>query len=579
MSEAGEPVGRYPRWLREALYAASIAANIQPPRGVYRRANIRPAAFYEFAGIQFVWDTCYSAYALARLGGPLETAQGFIENHADLALRAGPDAGMIPRSVTWEGTQAGQDGSQVPLLAWCAAELFALGGDAGFVRRVYPALAAFLDWWQSPRRDLDGDGLSEYAGGTPTYAAYESGHDFSPERDLVMGEPTPCSADGLVHEPIADVFLNSCLVAELDALARLAAVADPARVGQWRQRRDRLARRIREAMWDEQVGGFFPVIRADLCARQPRVYRHTPALLQPLWAGVATPEQAHRSIETLLGRPRGYPAYDQEMTIRVDPGLYHGYQVRTDGLHPTRGTGAAAGGVQLRTDGGLVCRFGADRGPAAAAFVRLTVEVEVELGGGGPQARVTGSVQDGRGGTHVLLDGAVGATGRLAGELDVAALAARGEPDWLPGLRSLMVSTQGCAVREVRLRYARMDRAGLLSTRGLKSAHPLDGKHPAPGAPTQFWSGTIWGPHQLHACQALARYGRADLAQAIALAYCDATVEAFCAGGDAFEHLCPQTGHGLGIHGYTWGAAIALVLMTEVLGEPPLDPIASMSQA
>lgn len=543
-------MSRYPASLRRALRELALDGNVVPPHGVYRRPAIRPAPYYMAFGTQFVWDVPYSGYALARLSGDTTLAKGFIENHLDLAIDDGPDKGMLPRSVTGAGDQAGQDGSQCPLLSWLARELHRMAPDEAFVRRAYPGLAAFVDWWQSPRRDFDGDGLSEYAGSTPTYAAYESGHDFSPERDLVMGEPAAPSADGLVHEPIADIFLNSCLYVEMDALADLAEIADPPGAAQWRERRDALAARMNEAMWDEEIGGFFPVIRRDLCPSQPRVFRHTAALFQPLWAGIASEEQARRTIRTIRGEPRDWPRNDGWLTIRIDPALYHGYQVETDALHPSRGAGAAAGGVEL-TAGGLTARFGTDRGPAAAAFLRMQLSVRVS--DVAEVAKVHARLHDGSERVHQM-------DLREAGD---GTFAADVPGDWVPGIRELAVEADGCRLAEVKLGYSRFDRAGLLSPFGIKSAHPLDGKHPAPGAPTEYWSGTIWGPHQLHGVQALARYGEPELAAACARAFCDTVALAYAAGGDAYEHNSHENGHGLGTGRYTWGAAVALVLMED----------------
>jgi hypothetical protein len=554
---------RYPPSLRRALYRLGLEQNIVPPAGVYTRPAMRVAPFYEQFGVQFVWDLPYSVLAVAQVGGRVDLARGFVQNMLDLAITDGPDAGMVPRSVTVDGGQAGQDGSQTPLLAWLSLQLHRQEPDVDFVRSVYPALGAFVDWWQSPRRDVDGDGLSEFGGSSPTYVAYESGHDFSPERDLVMGEPTEPSDDGIVHEPIADVFLNACLYAEIDALAAMAHDLGDARAGEWEARRDALAARMHEAMWDDEVGGFFPVVRRDLCVSQPRFFRHTPALLQPLWAGLATQAQADRTIATLRQTPRDYPHHDAMMRIVLDGSLLHGYQVVTDGLHPTRGNGGAAGGVEL-VDGGFIVRFGKDRGPAVAAFHPVMVDVTVrsaEPGGG----HVTVLVEDGHGRVVTAVDEDVkGDCVIESGGIDPFDAS---DQTWTDGLRRIELRATRCEIADVTLRHRRMDRAGLLSAYGIKSAHPLDGKHPAPGAPTQFWSGTIWGPHQLHGCHALRRYGHDDLARACARAFCDAVATSFAAGGEAFEHISHEDGRGLGITDYTWTAAVALVLMQDFIDD------------
>src|SRR5579884_217090 len=555
---------RYPPSLRRALYRLSLGDNIVPAGGVYTRTALRVAPFYERFGLQFTWDIPYSARGVATVGRRPDLARGFVENMLDFQEQDGPDRGMVARHMHRDGHMAGQDGSQVPMLAWLAMEVDACEPDDAFLARVYPKLAMHVDWWQSPRRDHDGDGLSEYGGSTTTFVAYESGHDYSPERDLVMGEPTPASDDGLVHEPIADVFLNSCLWMELDALVRMSARVDAGSTPAWLARRDALAARMNEAMWDGDVGGFFPVVRRDLCAAQPRVYRHTPAMLMPMWAGFASEEQARAIVETLRGRRRGYPQWDGAMTVRLGSQLYNGYQVVTDGLHPSRGAGAEAGGEELAPSG-VVAGFGADRGPAAAAFPRMEASVRVARAQAGASLRLTMTDRNGEVHPFLALDAVQpGAVEGRAGHDTMAHLPGDG-PHWIPGIRELRLDAPGCDVEEVELRWFRVEYKGLLSPYGIKSNHPLDGKHPAPGAPTEFWSGTIWGPHQLHTCQALMRYGEVELATAIARAFCDAVATAYAAGGDAFEHLSHEDGCGLGTGRYTWTAGVALQLMEELV--------------
>lgn len=556
---------RYPAWLRQAMYEQAITRNILPPQGVYARPAIRPAPFYTPYGIQFVFDTFYNGYTVARVGRDVAMAKGFVDNMVDTAVTSGPDRGMLRRSVTPTGDQGDQDGSQPQMHAWLARELHRLEPDREFLARVYPGLAAAVDWWQSPRRDIDGDGLIEAAGTTPTYAAYETGHDYSPERDLVMGEPTPAGPDENVHEPIADVFLNSCVVSELRALADIAAEVDPARVGEWTDRREAMAARMREAMWDEHVGAFFPVVRRDLVPEQPRVHRHTPAMLLPLWAGVATREQAARTVDTLLGRGRDRAGYDGEMVVEVDPALYHGYRVVTDGLHPSASAGAAAGGVELLATG-LRCRFHAGRQPTLTPFARMSVEVEVADAAGAADVQVT--VVDGQGRVHRPVDGAlrdgVTASGSVVDAGD-------GAGDWLPGVKEITATATGARIRRLAVRYSRTDRAGLLTDAGVRSAHPLDGKVPRSGLPTQFWSGTVWGPHNFHACYGLRQYGYEALARTVARAYADGVTDSFIASGEAFEHFDPDTRRGLGTTDYGWLCGIALVLMEDFLDVEPLE--------
>ena len=58
--------------------------------------------------------------------------------------------------------------------------------------------------------------------------------------------------------------------------------------------------------------------------------------------------------------------------------------------------------------------------------------------------------------------------------------------------------------------------------------------------------------------------GESDLADAISRCYADTVVTAFGSGGDVFEHNSHEDGRGLGVGRYTWGAAVALVLMEDL---------------
>jgi hypothetical protein len=241
---------------------------------------------------------------------------------------------------------------------------------------------------------------------------------------------------------------------------------------------------------------------------------------------------------------------------------YQGSQVVTDGLHPSRGSGSAAGGVE-RTADGFVARFGEDRGPGAMGYRRIGVAVDVASVAAGGGASLVVEVEDGTGHVHRPVELKPDAAGVFEGLLGPSPWDSPGARTWMSGLRRVELIASGCEVRSVEVRYDHIDQSGLLSPFGIKSAHPLDGKHPAPGAPTEFWSGTLWGPHQFHGCFGLARYGYDDLAAACARAFCDATAISYAAGGDAYEHLSHETGRGLGTTGYTWGAGTALLLMAD----------------
>jgi hypothetical protein len=136
----------------------------------------------------------------------------------------------------------------------------------------------------------------------------------------------------------------------------------------------------------------------------------------------------------------------------------------------------------------------------------------------------------------------------------------------LHGITRLAFRARSAAVtlRAVEVTWARQRGAGLLSRYGVRSLHPLDGKFPAGAAPTHYWSGTVWAPYMWHACHALEMAGRHELAVEQSRAFRAGIRDAFRQGVVAPEHVCDQTGMGLGAPRQAWTAAVALLLDEEL---------------
>jgi glycogen debranching enzyme len=173
---------------------------------------------------------------------------------------------------------------------------------------------------------------------------------------------------------------------------------------------------------------------------------------------------------------------------------------------------------------------------------------------------------------QVRLTDSTGCTASATDLLEVGGVAGPPPPDApLHGLRELEVhAPQGAVVRRVTVDYSRPAGQGLLARYGLRSNHPLDGKSPVTGAPTHYWSGTVWAPYAWHAAHALAGCGESELAQELARGYLDGVRRAFALGRVAPEHHCADTGTGMGADRQAWTAAVALLLAEELLGEEPL---------
>jgi mannosylglycerate hydrolase MGH1-like protein len=250
-------------------------------------------------GGSIVWqiDTFVHVAMAARLGDA-RTARANLE--AALACRT--DTGMLAalRSplTDWVDRSHPPIGAQVATLA--ARSL----GDEALLERAWPVLADAYRWWWSAR-DGNGDGLLEYGSSpigdghfvhTKLGAMDESANDNSPVHDELAFDPATHTMSG------ADVGLNALLVHEAELLAAAAR-----RLGR-DDDADALdasaaahAERIRRELWDEEREIF-----ANRRWDGAFVRGLSPMSFAPLMAGVATPEQADRSVRTWLRDPERF---------------------------------------------------------------------------------------------------------------------------------------------------------------------------------------------------------------------------------------------------------------------------------
>jgi putative isomerase len=243
------------------------------------------------------WDQYFEAILQVYMGWP----SVYIKNGVLIFLEHQRADGSIARSVP---SNAFHDPEHVkPFLAQIAClvqrvygELDWIGAEPNFSR-----LQAYLDYWLSAM-DADGDGLSEWL------SAPHTGMDNQHER-----------AGWWLDRCSAGVDLNCYLVRECRAFARLARLLGRTALAEtYAGQAAALAERIRARLWDETDGFFYD---RNARAGEPLFSRHagwaaalnaspgerirvkSVAGFMPLWAGVATPEQARRMVFEHLTNP------------------------------------------------------------------------------------------------------------------------------------------------------------------------------------------------------------------------------------------------------------------------------------
>ena len=205
------------------------------------------------------------------------------------------DRGMIPDVVYQDAGEDNWRDTKPPLAGWAIGSIFEKTGDLEFVRELYPRLVAYHRFWYA-ERDHDGDGLCEYGStdGTIVAARWESGMD-----NAVRFDDTEMLANGpgawSMNQESVD--LNAYLFREKEALAILAgALGKKSEADQWTDEAVSLKKKIRNEMFDEKTGWFY-----DIGIESGSIVPvQGPEGWIPLWAGVASDEQAARVRDTMM---------------------------------------------------------------------------------------------------------------------------------------------------------------------------------------------------------------------------------------------------------------------------------------
>lgn len=204
--------------------------------------------------------------------------------------------GMIPDFVSRNKDRINWRDTKPPLAAWAVKCIYDATGDKAFVAEMFDKLYKYHQWWYT-HRDHDKNGICEYGStdGTLLAACWESGMDNGVRfDDAVMLKNDPEDAWSMNQE---NICLNSFLYAEKGFLADMADLLDKKDLAsQLRKDADALKTHIQTKMFDEETGFFY-----DTRLETGEFIKVMGAeCWLPLWAGVATPEQARKVLDKML---------------------------------------------------------------------------------------------------------------------------------------------------------------------------------------------------------------------------------------------------------------------------------------
>jgi len=248
-----------------------------------------------YGGYIFSWDNHHMTLRFAA-AGESEQMRYFVDN----MLSFQTSTGYIPCVISAADGGCGSisDFHAQPFLAQNAAIYSALTGDAAWVAKVFPQLKQYLSYWLENHAAPFGLCRWRYP--------YMSGFD------------NEITATVFPPDTIISPDLNAWLYLELRSLAKLAEMLhDETAQQDYLAQAEKMKQAINDKLWDEQYGTYAAY---DLCLGRTRVAWSDGSLtsdvgkyayfscsaLVPLFARIASPEQAQRMIKNYVLNPEHF---------------------------------------------------------------------------------------------------------------------------------------------------------------------------------------------------------------------------------------------------------------------------------
>lgn len=202
-----------------------------------------------------------------------------------IAYRIGP---YVTKTFPYNG----EDTTSAPFFAWQNWEIYQISHDRKFLEEAYKSASGFASYVLQTR-DKDHDGFLVWGGNS----MLENVRD---ELDVIwqlFGDKTDSPSR------VKALDLMCMMVKEERSLASMAReLKKPDEAKQWDAKADKLSELVRTRMWDEQSGNFFNLSRDTgtmvtgdgISLKRPEIIT-----FMPMWAGIATKEQAARLVKNM----------------------------------------------------------------------------------------------------------------------------------------------------------------------------------------------------------------------------------------------------------------------------------------
>jgi len=280
--------------LQQSIAVKSILTlinNWRAPYGELKHEGLFPSYARGYFRGFWAWDSWKHAVALAYFEPDVAKNQvramyDFQDQHGMIADCVFPDTTI--ESHNWRDTKP-------PLSAWAVWSIYEQTKDSSFVAELYFKILKYHEWWYK-NRDHNGNGLCEYGStdGTEIAARWESGMDNAVRFDHIKMVENNESAWSMDQE---SVDLNSYLFAEKHYLKNMAELLGMAEdVEKYKSEAAQLKKQIQTLMYDPDDGYFYDIRLED----GSFVKVKGPEGWIPLWAGIASRDQAEAVIKKLM---------------------------------------------------------------------------------------------------------------------------------------------------------------------------------------------------------------------------------------------------------------------------------------
>jgi len=293
-----------------------VRQQMMPPEGEakhnYYVFSREPTWSWGHEGQVFHESLSMLSYVFMDAASAEDSQRVFIERqspHGYIAYRIGP---YVTKTFPYDSEET----SSAPFFAWTNWEIFQVSRDKKFLDEAYRSSAAYANYMLRTR-EKDHDGFLVWGGN----AVLECVRDEFGVIWQLFGH-TPESP-----KKVKSLDLSTMMVMEMRSLAKMAdALGKSDEERDWSARADRLAVLIRTRMWDEKDGFFYNLARdsGTFTTRDGVSLKRKEIVgFLPLWAGIATKEQAARLV-THLTNPESFWRRFGVPTLAADDPYFNG---------------------------------------------------------------------------------------------------------------------------------------------------------------------------------------------------------------------------------------------------------------